>query len=420
MGKVLRAAVCLSLASSVFFFGQKPVQAAECLSAGLARFDTTCAQLMLSPTPCCDGLLCTDSVGAYRSSDTNLGQTYDPNVKVATCQKSPQEEAYDLETQRRPRDTVIFKPQIGIPGSITLGGRSFSVRAGEGLVITGDTLARWLALFYQFFIAMLAVVSVVMLMWGGFKRIMAAGSPEAMKGANETVAGALVGLILALVSYSLLSLINPKLVSFKTLEIEPITAVPFSFRPALVENPTLLTKVDQYAAEGCPSTQELEQGVGFFATGYYKPSYGDRESYQSFECNIAMQCSCPAGREAEKSCVVTAKNGEKRAWWPCKAFSATTPYCNKTSTGLEPVALKTAATSRCLPKGTVFKVFGSLVSEANQAVWYAQDSGGWINGRRVDLFFGQGSDAYRQAVRNTGEITIKVCPGNSEANCPTS
>ncbi|MFZ5390862.1 MAG: 3D domain-containing protein, partial [Patescibacteria group bacterium] len=194
-----------------------------------------------------------------------------------------------------------------------------------------------------------------------------------------------------------------------------IRAESFSVRPALLENPNLQTTSDAYKTQNCPSVSELAAGVKFFITGYYKPAYGDKEKYQSFECNVAMQCSCPEppGRSNEYSC----KTAGNKTWRPCNNFDSSKSYCNKTSTGVEPTAWQTAATSSCLPKGTVFKVFGSKLPTVNSKVWVAEDSGGWITGRRVDLFTGQGSDAYKQAVDLTGEVMIKVCPNNDKTKC---
>ncbi len=92
---------------------------------------------------------------------------------------------------------------------------------GLGSTVEGG-FPGYLAAFYKFFVAMLAVSAVVMVMWGGFKRIMAAGSPEKMKDANDAIVSAITGLILALVSYSLLNLINPKLVNSTHLNIDKV------------------------------------------------------------------------------------------------------------------------------------------------------------------------------------------------------
>ncbi|MDP3985924.1 MAG: hypothetical protein Q8P77_00625 [Candidatus Veblenbacteria bacterium] len=89
----------------------------------------------------------------------------------------------------------------------------------------------YLAAFYKFFVAALAVIAVVMVMWGGFKRIMAAGSPERVKSANETIIGAITGVVIALISYTLLNLINPQLVANTLPLIEKVKPDFFGFCP---------------------------------------------------------------------------------------------------------------------------------------------------------------------------------------------
>lgn len=311
----------------------------------------------------------------------------------------------EVVTNSKPAE---FTPQVTIPGSV--------FTAGKPVTVTGDTLGQYLANFYNFFVALIAIIAVVMIMWGGFKRIMAAGNAESIKGANQTITGALVGLVIALMSYSLLRLINPSLVNFRSLNIQPVTAEQFSFRPAFINNPELQTTADKYKNMACPTQAELISGVKFYVTGYYKPAYGDKEAYQSFECNIAMQCSCPnpPGVSPNKTCKV----GNK-VWAPCNSFDSSVDYCNSTSAPpVTPVAWQTAAVSSCLPKGTAFKVLGSNLNGVSDRVWLAQDGGGWIKGRRIDLFMGQGSSAYRQAIQATGEVTIKVC--SDKDHCPSS
>ncbi|MFZ5390680.1 MAG: pilin, partial [Patescibacteria group bacterium] len=97
--------------------------------------------------------------------------------------------------------------QVGIPGL--------------GKTVEGG-FPGYLAAFYKFFIGFLAVAAVVMIMWGGFKRIAAAGSAESIKNANSTIISAIVGLIIALISYSLLQLINPRLVQLTGMNIDKI------------------------------------------------------------------------------------------------------------------------------------------------------------------------------------------------------
>lgn len=87
--------------------------------------------------------------------------------------------------------------------------------------------AGYLSKFYKFFVYALAVFAVTLISWGGFKRIMAAGSSERIKDANDVIYQAIIGLVLALISYSLLNLINPKLVSLEGARLEKIKTQTF-------------------------------------------------------------------------------------------------------------------------------------------------------------------------------------------------
>ena len=80
----------------------------------------------------------------------------------------------------------------------------------------------YIAKFYTFFVGAMAVFSVVMIMWAGFKRIMAAGNSETIKASNDSIFGALIGLVLVLISYTLLNLINPELVNNSQLKIDKV------------------------------------------------------------------------------------------------------------------------------------------------------------------------------------------------------
>lgn len=104
--------------------------------------------------------------------------------------------------------------QVAIPG--------LNDRDAQGKPIIKGGFPAYIAAFYKFFMAALAVMAVVMVMWGGFKRIMAAGSPERVKDANTTIMGAITGVIIALLSYSLLALVNPNLVQNFGINIEKI------------------------------------------------------------------------------------------------------------------------------------------------------------------------------------------------------
>lgn len=179
---------------------------------------------------CCPGFKC-EYRNASRAGGVDTWENY-------SCVRDASAPSSGVSAgEEKPSGPVEFTPQITIPGTFSVGGKNFEVKAGQGIVVTGDTFAYYLGLFYKFFIAMLAVVSVVMVMWGGFKRIMAAGSPERIKDANDAIISAISGLVLALISYTLLNLINPALVSFKTLDITSVPRQTLDLVEEEVKNP---------------------------------------------------------------------------------------------------------------------------------------------------------------------------------------
>jgi len=194
-----------------------------CTGEGVSTDGVTCANL----TPgCCDGLLCyelDEEQCKWEQLDPRWPTQYVcVTKKVAKCSKPIQQQILEAAAKEAPKD-VYFTPQVTIPGSVTIGGKTITIRKGEGIKVDGDTIAQYFALGYRFFVAALAVIAIVIVMWGGFKRIMAAGSPERIKSANETIIGAITGVVIALISYSLLSLINPALVSLKSLDIYQVS-----------------------------------------------------------------------------------------------------------------------------------------------------------------------------------------------------
>ncbi len=122
-----------------------------------------------------------------------------------------------------------FKPQVTIPGSITIAGKEFRITSGEGIAVDAKFLGNYIRVFFKFFVGLLAVIAVVMVTWGGFKRIIAAGNAERISDSNDAIFSAIIGLVLALISYTLLNLINPALVEFPPLQgIDDIRRVEFN------------------------------------------------------------------------------------------------------------------------------------------------------------------------------------------------
>ncbi len=89
---------------------------------------------------------------------------------------------------------------------------TLEIPVGSIQEVTG--LEQYLSVLYQFIISAIAILSAVMLMFNGMRWATAGGSSEMIGVAKEGVISAIIGLLIALTSFLLLSIINPALVNF--------------------------------------------------------------------------------------------------------------------------------------------------------------------------------------------------------------
>ncbi len=129
-------------------------------------------------------------------------------------------------TDVKEKPPLEFIPSVTIPGMIKLGGKTFSINKGEGIVVDGLLLAKYIAVVFQWLLGAVGVVAVAFVAYGGLLWLTAFGNPEAINKARKTIIDSLVGVVLVVASYVLLNQVNSKLVVFKPLQIEPVIGIP--------------------------------------------------------------------------------------------------------------------------------------------------------------------------------------------------
>ena len=115
--------------------------------------------------------------------------------------------------------------QIKIP---TLEGGLGEVRVekiGGQTFVTIPWIANYIGAIYKFGVIAAATLAAVMIMFGGFMWIIAAGSPERITKAKNYIFGATIGLIIALGSYTALEVINPQLIKPGEIKIPTVSAI---------------------------------------------------------------------------------------------------------------------------------------------------------------------------------------------------
>ncbi|MFZ2681551.1 MAG: 3D domain-containing protein [Patescibacteria group bacterium] len=298
---------------------------------------------------------------------------------------------------------------------------------GDGNKVTSNILGVYIKAWYLFLLGAATLVAVTMMMIGGLQYATARGDSNQVSAAKQRISNAVVGVILLLLAFNIAFIVNPATTTFDSLSVDYLPPAADSNRVAFNASTADQGALTKFKNATPPTSAELAAGVQFFITSYYAPAYGETGfGGISFECNIAMQCACPtiSGKSSIKSCFSEKLN---YSWAPCNNFSSSVPYCDVTTArryGLidtPPQAYRTAAVDNSyMPFGTVFKIFGAPDSAANAAIWYAEDTGAEIKGRRVDLFMGVGQSAYNQAIKNIGEVTLRTCPDNDPEQCPNT
>ena len=108
---------------------------------------------------------------------------------------------------------INFTPNVSV-------GSSF--QAGKSGEINADSLGKYIQAWYTLIISIVGIMATVMLMWGGMKWLTSRGNSKTISDAKDTIWSAVIGLALTLLSWTILNLINEKLVVMQSLNIERV------------------------------------------------------------------------------------------------------------------------------------------------------------------------------------------------------
>lgn len=136
--------------------------------------------------------------------------------------------AYALAGDAETQDELLkltSKPQM----HITIPGITFSdpkiITEGDKTYLSIPYLGEYIAQMYRYVVALAAVISVMVIIFAGFSWTMSGGDSEAIGHAKDMIGRAVIGLVLAVGSYTVLYAVNPNLVKFQNLKILYIAGV---------------------------------------------------------------------------------------------------------------------------------------------------------------------------------------------------
>jgi len=112
-----------------------------------------------------------------------------------------------------------IEPRLSVPDfNVKFSDIGVSEEGGQR-TINVPWLAEYIAAVYRYLVGVIVLLAIIMIMYGGFRWITAAGDAGKIGEAKKTIVGAVIGLVIGLGSYTILNLINPNLVSFKSLTL---------------------------------------------------------------------------------------------------------------------------------------------------------------------------------------------------------
>ncbi len=95
----------------------------------------------------------------------------------------------------------------------------------EGGITTSTTISEYAAYIFRLSMIIAAILAFAVLIYGGFRYLTSAGNPIAMSDAKSWIFGGIIGLVLLLCSYIILTIIEPGLVQPDVKPIEPVGGI---------------------------------------------------------------------------------------------------------------------------------------------------------------------------------------------------
>ncbi len=137
-----------------------------------------------------------------------------PVTTVTSPADAPTTEAVDTAGQTaRPFVPLVPNPSVPIPGV------RFTAATEENGIITVPYLSQYISGIYRLSVGLGAILAAVMIVFGGFKYLLAASVPD-VKDGKTIIQDAVIGLVVLLSSFLILKTINPQLVESNPIRIQ--------------------------------------------------------------------------------------------------------------------------------------------------------------------------------------------------------
>ncbi len=117
-------------------------------------------------------------------------------------------------------------------------------------------IGQYIKAVYLYLLGIAGLIAVIMLIHAGFEWMASGGNTHAVESAKKRILNVSIGLVILFGSYTVLNLINPDLVKFKSLQVEILKGVPIDFDEALEHREDVEDESGEEGAETLPTPGE--------------------------------------------------------------------------------------------------------------------------------------------------------------------
>lgn len=111
---------------------------------------------------------------------------------------------------------ITTKVGLGVTGAMLMAGTAFANDAAQNGIdaaqgdLTSNTLGSQVASVTNLLIYIIGIVSVIMLIIGGFRYVLSGGNEKGTQAAKDTILYAIIGVVVALLAYSIMNFVISK------------------------------------------------------------------------------------------------------------------------------------------------------------------------------------------------------------------
>lgn len=203
---------------------------------------------------------------------------------------------------------------------VAVGNVDTNITFGSRKSFTG--IVDFIQFIYQYSVVVIGVLAVAVMIFAGFGWMISGGSPDKITESKKRIGGAVMGLLIALLSYTILNLVNPYLVNLRAPQvwlINPMAlttpfckdikgsevkfAMAYSQKGAKMSDEVLLETFKNLKSEDFNITTSTDPKTGAGCSNYYFPKNGNGATCLGLACEKGYVCSPGLQGERHYECV---------------------------------------------------------------------------------------------------------------------